>query len=34
MDIMEEKGIVGPADGAKPRGILMSQEQFNRFYGK
>jgi S-DNA-T family DNA segregation ATPase FtsK/SpoIIIE len=24
MDIMEEKGIVGPADGAKPRQVLVS----------
>jgi S-DNA-T family DNA segregation ATPase FtsK/SpoIIIE len=34
MDNLEEKGIVGPYDGAKPRGVLMTSEQFNRFYGK
>lgn len=26
LDIMEEKGLVGPADGAKPRKIFMSRE--------
>ena len=26
LDILEEKGIVGPADGAKPREILVSSE--------
>jgi DNA segregation ATPase FtsK/SpoIIIE, S-DNA-T family len=24
MDIMEERGIIGPADGAKPRQVLVS----------
>lgn len=27
MDLLEERGIIGPADGAKPREILMKQEQ-------
>ncbi len=27
LDIMEEKGIVGPADGAKPREILIGQKE-------
>ncbi|MEW6408244.1 MAG: DNA translocase FtsK 4TM domain-containing protein [Patescibacteria group bacterium] len=26
LDIMQEKGIVGPADGAKPREVLVSQQ--------
>jgi S-DNA-T family DNA segregation ATPase FtsK/SpoIIIE len=34
MDILEEKGIVGPYDGAKPRDVLMTNDQFKRFYGK
>ena len=25
LDIMEEKGIVGPADGAKPRKVFIEQ---------
>ncbi len=28
LDILEEAGIVGPANGAKPREILISQEQY------
>ena len=28
MDQLEEKGIVGPADGAKPRAILISKQQW------
>ncbi|MBE6634522.1 MAG: DNA translocase FtsK, partial [Ruminococcaceae bacterium] len=28
IDRMEEEGFVGPADGAKPRAILISPEQF------
>ncbi len=34
MDILEERGIVGPYDGAKPRDVLMTSDQFKRFYGK
>ncbi len=34
MDILEEKGVVGPYEGAKPRGVLMTPEQFNRYYGR
>jgi S-DNA-T family DNA segregation ATPase FtsK/SpoIIIE len=34
MDILEERGIVGPYDGAKPRNVLMTSDQFKRFYGK
>ena len=28
MDQMEEKGIVGPSEGAKPRQILITKEQW------
>jgi len=28
MDQLEEKGIVGPAEGAKPRAVLISQQQW------
>ncbi len=28
LDILEERGIIGPADGAKPREVLVSKEQF------
>ncbi len=24
MDMLEENGVIGPADGAKPRAVLMS----------
>ena len=34
MDILEDRGIVGPYDGAKPRNVLMTSDQFKRFYGK
>lgn len=34
MDILEEKGIVGPFEGTKPRGVLMTPEQFYRYYGR
>ena len=34
MDILKDKGIVGPYDGAKPRDVLMTSDQFVRFYGK
>lgn len=27
MDLLEERGIIGPADGAKPREVLIKQEQ-------
>jgi len=26
IDILEERGVVGPAEGAKPRDVLMSEE--------
>jgi S-DNA-T family DNA segregation ATPase FtsK/SpoIIIE len=28
VDEMEEKGIVGPFDGAKPRALLITKEQW------
>ena len=28
MDQMEEKGVVGPSEGAKPRQILITKEQW------
>lgn len=28
IDLMEERGIVGPADGSRPRKVLLSLEQF------
>lgn len=28
MDMMEERGIVGPQDGSRPRQVLMSQDEF------
>ncbi|MDH7578441.1 MAG: DNA translocase FtsK [Bacillota bacterium] len=34
IDILEQKGIVGPFEGAKPRSILITPEQFYRYYGK
>ncbi len=34
MDVLEQRGIVGPYDGAKPRDVLMTSDQFNRYYGK
>jgi hypothetical protein len=40
MDILEEKGVIGPADGARPRDVLIgnnagaaaeeSEEEFDR----
>ncbi len=29
IDIMEERGIVGPADGSRPRKVLMTPDQFS-----
>jgi DNA segregation ATPase FtsK/SpoIIIE, S-DNA-T family len=32
VDIMQERGIVGPLDGAKPREILMTREEVERMF--
>ena len=28
MDMMEEKGIIGPYEGSKPRAVLISKERW------
>jgi S-DNA-T family DNA segregation ATPase FtsK/SpoIIIE len=28
LDLMEEKGIIGPQEGSKPRKVLITLEQF------
>lgn len=33
MDILEDKGVVGPYEGSKPREIVMSRGQFEQRYG-
>jgi len=32
VDMMEERGIVGPLDGAKPREILVSRDEIDRMF--
>jgi len=32
LDMMEERGIVGPLDGAKPRELLVSREEVERMF--
>jgi S-DNA-T family DNA segregation ATPase FtsK/SpoIIIE len=32
IDILEAKGIVGPFEGSKPRDVLITSEQFNRYF--
>lgn len=34
VDELEAKGIVGPADGSKPRQILIGWEEYHRMYGE
>lgn len=34
VDTMEEQGIVGPLDGAKPREVLIGKEDIDRVFGK
>jgi S-DNA-T family DNA segregation ATPase FtsK/SpoIIIE len=29
LDMLEEKGVVGPADGAKPRQVFVKEESEN-----
>ena len=31
VDMMEERGMVGPADGARPRKVLMTKEEFEEY---
>ena len=31
VDELEERGIVGPSEGAKPRKVLMSKMQFDEW---
>jgi S-DNA-T family DNA segregation ATPase FtsK/SpoIIIE len=31
VDMMEERGMVGPADGARPRKVLMTKEEFDEY---
>ena len=33
MDQMEEKGIVGPSEGSKPRQILITKDQWLQMQG-
>lgn len=33
IDMMEQRGIVGPLDGAKPREILISRDEMERMFG-
>ncbi|HAH87215.1 MAG TPA: hypothetical protein DCL60_07570, partial [Armatimonadetes bacterium] len=34
VDVMEEQGIVGPLDGAKPREVLIGKGDIDRIFGK
>ncbi len=31
VDMMEERGMVGPADGSRPRKVLMTKEEFSEY---
>ncbi len=33
VDIMEQRGIVGPQDGAKPREVLITRDEMERMFG-
>ena len=33
VDAMEERGFVGPSEGAKPRQVLLTWEEFHELYG-
>jgi S-DNA-T family DNA segregation ATPase FtsK/SpoIIIE len=33
VDLLEEKRVVGPSDGSKPRTVLMTAGQFEQIYG-
>src|SRR5205807_1087297 len=32
VDVMQERGIVGPPDGAKPREVLMSRDEADQMF--
>ncbi|NMA94233.1 MAG: hypothetical protein GX975_06190, partial [Clostridiales bacterium] len=34
MDSMQERGIVGPADGSRPRKVMLSVEQFEELQSR
>jgi DNA segregation ATPase FtsK/SpoIIIE, S-DNA-T family len=34
VDLLEEKGVVGPYEGSKPREVLLSISQFEQKCGK
>ena len=34
IDEMERRGVVSEADGAKPRTVLISREQFRQMFGE
>lgn len=34
IDMLEAKGIVGPFEGSKPRDVLMTSDQFQRYFDK
>ena len=34
VDMMEERGMVGPADGSRPRKVLMTKEEFDEYVSR